>query len=605
MLVYSADFWEHGPSVAAGLWAITLALGLPDTRSGRSAAARAVALGIVAALAVLLRLEVALALASVGLGLLVVRVERRRVLGAARWFVVAGAVAGVGYVGWSRVESRMLGSAVRSSRGGSQLSDVGSDLAQRGQDAALTAVGVWANDSPIFLIAGFAVIALLGVAVVRERSGDPLSPLLAMAAPLILALRALTGLGFVPGALPAAPGSAAALAARTSRERALAVGAVLGMVATWALQWKGGMLAQWGGRYLLVPAALLTVVGAVSMERTGWRKPAVLAVVASSVIVSGFGAVWHVVRSNGVAAAITEVEAVPADVLIVATGVDSGRTSGAWYGDHRWLTATGGDLDEVMELAARCGRDPGGRRLPGTARRGAADRRRPGGGSPGDRRGLGHRLHRGELRTHRLNALVYEQSFARLRGPLGFPSWPNVSSSAVPVNTTCATSISTSRATELIVFTGLSGSGKSSLAFDTIYAEGQRRYVESLSAYARQFLGQMDKPDVDVIEGLSPAISIDQKSASRNPRSTVGTITEVYDYLRLLYARIGVPIARTTTHRSNVRPRARSSTACSSSPKAPGSRCSPPWSVAARAPTTRCSPIWPGKGSCAPSWMVS
>src|ERR671916_2126731 len=93
----------------------------------------------------------------------------------------------------------------------------------------------------------------------------------------------------------------------------------------------------------------------------------------------------------------------------------------------------------------------------------------------------------------------------------------------------------------LIVFTGISGSGKSSLAFDTIYAEGQRRYVESLSAYARQFLGQMDKPDVDFIEGLSPAISIDQKSAPRSPRSTVGTITEIYDYLRLLYARIGRP----------------------------------------------------------------
>ena len=92
-----------------------------------------------------------------------------------------------------------------------------------------------------------------------------------------------------------------------------------------------------------------------------------------------------------------------------------------------------------------------------------------------------------------------------------------------------------------IVITGLSGSGKSSLAFDTIYAEGQRRYVESLSAYARQFLGQMDKPDVDSIEGLSPAISIDQKTTSRNPRSTVGTVTEIYDYLRLLYARIGHP----------------------------------------------------------------
>ncbi|MEK7538024.1 MAG: excinuclease ABC subunit UvrA, partial [Patescibacteria group bacterium] len=93
----------------------------------------------------------------------------------------------------------------------------------------------------------------------------------------------------------------------------------------------------------------------------------------------------------------------------------------------------------------------------------------------------------------------------------------------------------------LVVLTGLSGSGKSSLAFDTIYAEGQRRYVESLSAYARQFLGLMDKPDVDRIDGLSPAISIDQKTTSHNPRSTVGTVTEIYDYLRLLYARVGTP----------------------------------------------------------------
>src|SRR5687768_4628909 len=107
----------------------------------------------------------------------------------------------------------------------------------------------------------------------------------------------------------------------------------------------------------------------------------------------------------------------------------------------------------------------------------------------------------------------------------------------------------------LVVITGLSGSGKSSLAFDTIYAEGQRRYVESLSAYARQFLGVMEKPDVDLIDGLSPAISIEQKAGARNPRSTVGTVTEIYDYLRLLYARIGKPhchncgrpVARQTT----------------------------------------------------------
>ena len=94
---------------------------------------------------------------------------------------------------------------------------------------------------------------------------------------------------------------------------------------------------------------------------------------------------------------------------------------------------------------------------------------------------------------------------------------------------------------QLVVITGLSGSGKSSLAFDTIYAEGQRRYVESLSAYARQFLEQMEKPEVDSIEGLSPAISIEQKTTSKNPRSTVGTVTEIYDYLRVLFARIGVP----------------------------------------------------------------
>ena len=94
---------------------------------------------------------------------------------------------------------------------------------------------------------------------------------------------------------------------------------------------------------------------------------------------------------------------------------------------------------------------------------------------------------------------------------------------------------------ELVVLTGMSGSGKSSLAFDTIYAEGQRRYMESLSSYARQFLGQMEKPNVESIEGLSPAISIDQKSTNRNPRSTVGTVTEIYDYFRLLYARIGTP----------------------------------------------------------------
>ena len=129
---------------------------------------------------------------------------------------------------------------------------------------------------------------------------------------------------------------------------------------------------------------------------------------------------------------------------------------------------------------------------------------------------------------------------------------------------------------ELVVLTGLSGSGKSSLAFDTIYAEGQRRYMESLSSYARQFLGQMEKPDVESIEGLSPAISIDQKSTNRNPRSTVGTVTEIYDYMRLLYARIGIP-------HCPKRPLTRWLTRLCPCLNGPKSSCWPLWSEGARA----------------------
>jgi len=116
---------------------------------------------------------------------------------------------------------------------------------------------------------------------------------------------------------------------------------------------------------------------------------------------------------------------------------------------------------------------------------------------------------------------------------------------------------------KLVVVTGLSGSGKSTLAFDTIYAEGQRRYVESLSAYARQFLERMDKPDVEAIEGLSPAIAIEQKTTSKNPRSTVATVTEIYDYLRLLYARAGTPTAPSAASRfAPARPRRSWTSSC-------------------------------------------
>jgi len=130
---------------------------------------------------------------------------------------------------------------------------------------------------------------------------------------------------------------------------------------------------------------------------------------------------------------------------------------------------------------------------------------------------------------------------------------------------------------KLVVITGASGSGKSSLAFDTIYAEGQRRYVESLSAYARQFLGRMEKPDVDYIEGLSPAIAIDQKGTSRNPRSTVGTITEIYDYLRLLFARVGILIVLSAGVKLRCRQCSRSSMQSRIFRQAPGLCSWPRW----------------------------
>ena len=128
---------------------------------------------------------------------------------------------------------------------------------------------------------------------------------------------------------------------------------------------------------------------------------------------------------------------------------------------------------------------------------------------------------------------------------------------------------------KFIVITGVSGSGKSTLAFDTIYAEGQRRYVESLSSYARQFLGVMDKPEVESIEGLSPAISIDQKTTSHNPRSTVGTVTEIHDYLRLLFARVGQAFCPECGR--PIEKQSRSPTASSSAPPAPGPSSWPPW----------------------------
>ena len=151
---------------------------------------------------------------------------------------------------------------------------------------------------------------------------------------------------------------------------------------------------------------------------------------------------------------------------------------------------------------------------------------------------------------------------------------------------------------QLVVITGLSGSGKSSLAFDTIYAEGQRRYVESLSAYARQFLEQMEKPDVDSIEGLSPAISIEQKTTSKNPRSTVGTVTEIYDYLRVLFARVGIPHCPQCGSVISAQTVQQMVDRVMTLPGAAASWCSRPSCAAARASTASSSSTCAGRATC-------
>ena len=199
--------------------------------------------------------------------------------------------------------------------------------------------------------------------------------------------------------------------------------------------------------------------------------------------------------------------------------------------------------------------------------------------------------------------MLPRQPSKQILGPthLKIPLCPSPTSrSAAPASTICRNIDVEIPRNTLTVITGLSGSGKSSLAFDTIYAEGQRRYVETLSAYARQFLDQMERPDVDSIEGLSPAISIEQKTTSRSPRSTVGTITEIYDYLRLLYASIGIPHCPDCGHEHSAAVR-RADRAAACSP------CKPANGIMILAPIVRgrkgefkkdCSKSWSARVSC-------
>lgn len=342
---YAVDAWEH--AVALGLFLAAVAAALSRSRSLLSGMVAGLALG----LAVVSRTEVLLYALTMGVAVSWVEPAVRRPLRVAVTASTGLAVLAANHL-W---ESRVLGAGLRASRAGESVSQSGSDLLGRLSDGSITSVGLFASDrlGPI-LMGLIASAALVGVGWAAARRGT-FTSLTRLAAALVAALvgvRALDGLGFIPGFLPSTPSAGVGLAARQrGLPRAVSLAAVATLPLVWLLQWRGQLVPQWGGRYVLITGALLLVCGAVAMEGQGWRQPAPLAVVGLSVVVGVFGLAWHIDRTNGVARGIAAIEAVPADTVIVSDLAHLGREGGAFYGDHRWLRAAyGTDMIEAAEV---------------------------------------------------------------------------------------------------------------------------------------------------------------------------------------------------------------------------------------------------------------
>ncbi len=343
---YAADFWEHAPATAAALWFVALLLDDRETSIVR----RSVVLGGLLALAYLLRVEAAIpAVLVAGFEFLKpsvkIRPNRHRAA-----LLGAGAVALSLVTLWSRLEQHLMGAAVRSSRVGNQLAGAGVELGQRGEDALVTTVALWATAQPVSLLAGAGVVGILALSVRATSRGNPLMPMIPAVGVLALLLRLASGLGFIPGGFTAAPGSAASVVAEGRRAWTVVTTAIGAMVVTFALQWRGSHTVVWGGRYVMVSTALLVIVGAVNLERLGWRTTAARAVVASTAIVTLHGALWHVVRTREVAATVDQLVAVPDDVVVILTEYDTGREAGSRYGEQRMLTVE--DDVELVEAVA-------------------------------------------------------------------------------------------------------------------------------------------------------------------------------------------------------------------------------------------------------------
>jgi len=354
-LFYAGDFWEHDPALGLALLAVALAL---DDEAG---APRALLAGLAAGLAVVLRAEMLLyGLAFVGATLLV-GAERRRTLADRRRLTLLVVGVAVPLLANALVERALLSHGVRDGRAADSLAGTANQGGSRLIDAAVTSVGLFPDDRGLALLLGALLVGSLLVVGAHLAAPTRVSER-AAAVGIVVAVglygfRFSSGPGFAPGFLVVAPLAAVGVfAARSPKERVVLGTALGALPLVWATAWIGNHLSQWGGRYLLLSGALLTVLGVGRLQQVGWRRPAAVAMVGCAIAVSAIGAAWHVERTRTVADAVASIEELPEDVVVISDLEHLGRQGGAWYGDHRWLrTATPGEVAPAAAVARAAG----------------------------------------------------------------------------------------------------------------------------------------------------------------------------------------------------------------------------------------------------------
>lgn len=354
-LFYAGDFWEHGPALGLALLAIALAL------DDESSAPRALLTGLAAGLAVLMRAEMLLYGVVFVVATLAVGTERRRMLGNRRSLALILVGAATPVLANALVERVLLSHGVRDGRAAESLAGSGTDATSRATDAVLTTVGLFSDDrAPALMLGLLLAVALLVVGahlrsprVVTER----MAAVAIVVAVSLYAIRFSSGPGFAPGFLAVAPLAAVGIfSARSPKERVVLATALGALPLVWMTAWIGNHQSQWGGRYVLLSGALLTVLAIGRIQEVGWRRPAAAAMVGCAVAMSAIGVVWHVERTRTIADAVTAIEDLPADVVVISDLEHLGRQGGAWYGEHRWLrTARLGAVAPAAEVARASG----------------------------------------------------------------------------------------------------------------------------------------------------------------------------------------------------------------------------------------------------------